>query len=210
MITNELQERIRRGERAAFETLYKEHAKTVYASAWSALNDRQAALAVVKQTFLTLRDELTQSDADVDIDQRIQALSNREIDLQQAFLGVFSEGTPAAEANAAPAAQAPSAPQPRAPQSAPPAAVQASSPLERVQERMAADGAPVHDKRTRRPRRADAPPRESNGVVTALIFVFLALFIWIAVGILMDLGILTRIDLGFAWFNDNIFPLFQL
>ena len=47
-------------------------------------------------------------------------------------------------------------------------------------------------------------------MVTALIFVFLALFIWIAVGILMDLGILTRIDLGFAWFNENIFPLFQL
>ena len=36
------------------------------------------------------------------------------------------------------------------------------------------------------------------------------LFLWIVAGILMDLGILPYYDLGFAWFNANLYPLFTL
>ncbi len=46
--------RARRGEREAFEQLYREHAHAVHALAWRITSDREAAEDVVQETFLRM------------------------------------------------------------------------------------------------------------------------------------------------------------
>ena len=47
-------------------------------------------------------------------------------------------------------------------------------------------------------------------VLKVLILFFLVFFLWVLAGILMDLRVLPAVDLGFAWFNRNIFALFNV
>ncbi len=46
--------RARRGEREAFASLYREHARAVHALAWRITSDREAAEDIVQETFLRM------------------------------------------------------------------------------------------------------------------------------------------------------------
>ncbi len=47
-------------------------------------------------------------------------------------------------------------------------------------------------------------------IVTVLICVLFACFLWVLAGILMDSGVLPVLDLGYSWFNGAVYPLFKL
>ena len=56
-------------------------------------------------------------------------------------------------------------------------------------------------------------PKPRRGLVLLLWLVVVllsAVLAWLLAGILMDIGLLPRCDLGYAWFNRTIFPVFRL
>ena len=65
------------------------------------------------------------------------------------------------------------------------------------------------------PRKGPAQPQRAAGrnlgtaLLKCFIILFLILFIWVLIGILMDLKVLPYVDLGFRWFNRNVFALFN-
>ena len=56
------------------------------------------------------------------------------------------------------------------------------------------------------------PRGKRPGAIVAfvLLAVLLVVFAWLLAGILMDLSVLPFCDLGYSWFNANIFPFFEL
>ena len=130
------------------------------------------------------------------------------------------DGAPALPADPAPAF----APQPDerpAPQPAKKPLSPSPTPdaLDRVQHYMQEDGVPQtppHGRRgARRGHGPDGPhgrgrKRGENAVISGLIVLLSALLLWIVAGILMDFQVLPFVDLGYTWFNQNIFPLFHL
>ena len=54
--------------------------------------------------------------------------------------------------------------------------------------------------------------RKMSGIFfsIALCLLLLCIFgaIWVIIGLLMDLGIMPEVDLGYSWFSANIFPWF--
>lgn len=203
MITNELQLRIHKGDAAAFKTLYNEKAKGVYKLALSALKKDEKAKEVVKCTFLTLRQEMLSADGPVDVNGRIKALSEQAIKNALAPLtGVESAENPAAGPATNPTGEISYSTTPTA---------AALPPLERAFAYMKSDPdqPPVKGDSSRA--LAPAPSRRGGAVVLkCLIVLFLLLFIWMLVGILMDMHILPAADWGYSWFNRNIFALFNV
>lgn len=63
---------------------------------------------------------------------------------------------------------------------------------------------------------AAALPKKKSGkagriiFAVSLCFLLLCIFgaIWVIIGLLMDLGIMPEVDLGYSWFSANIFPWF--
>lgn len=229
MNSHELQKRIQGGDRDAFRELYAVCGQGVYLTAQEALGDADAARDAVKQIFLNLHHEILSSDHPLDIDARLLALTEEELRTRRILGGDLSaepaseappapiappasEAPPATEAKPAP--EAPSAPQEAAPP--PPApdpieeAAPYSPPLERAQAHMEADEE-LARRRKKREQRAERPSgQRGNAVITILIVIFLLLFLWVLAGILMDFEILPRIELGYRWFNESVFPLFNL
>ena len=90
MITNALQNRIHFGDHEAFLAIYHEYGRGVYAAALHALDSDEMAQAVVRQTFLTLHEEILTEMDDFDIPVRIHALADREILLMRLVSGEAS------------------------------------------------------------------------------------------------------------------------
>lgn len=217
MITNELQKRIFNGDREAFRAVYQKYGRGVYLDALKTLGNETAARGVVKQTFLNLHNELMCKDEDIDLQERIRTLANQETLLVQVL------GSPSGEeAGAAVAAHGSVSAQ--TPQESPAAEDYADDsetvsdesdgeisddlpPLERTHAYMRADG--EEDLQAMR-ERASKPPKQGRGLGSVLLVLFLLILLWVLGGILMDLGILPFIDLGYSWFNETIFQLFKL
>lgn len=218
MITDELQKRVFNGDREAFRSVYQKYGRGVYLDALKALGNETAARGVVKQTFLNLHNELMCKDEDVDIGERVRELADHETLLMQVLGSPSGEEAGAAVAShgaAAAAAQkarpdegfsdnadieaADEEPEEEIPDDLPP--------LERTRAYMRADGEEdLHAIRER----ASKTPKQGRGIGTALLILFLLILLWVSGGILMDLGILPSVDLGYRWFNENIFRLFTL
>ncbi len=213
MNSHDLQRKIQGGDRDAFRELYAVCGQGVYLQAQEALGDSDAARDTVKQVFLNLHHEILSSEHPLDIDARLATLTDAELRTRRILKGDLSAADGAVGAPPEPvvsqaaAASASPAPDPFA------AAEPYRPPLERAQARMDADKAAETLDAVRK-KRASCEPHEpkkrGDTVVTVLIVIFLLLFVWVLVGILMDLSVLPRIDLGYQWFNDTVFPLFNL
>ena len=206
MVTNDLQKRIRGGEREAFRSVYAKYGRSVYFAALDALKDEKAARAVVKKVFLSLHSELMRAEDDVDIHPRIQALTQDELLLLQVL------NSPSGEEAAAVVSERSSAEDEDEPLGAPePSLADAEEeplpvelpPLERTRAYMRADGTvngpyakPVRGK--------------SHGFLTFLLVLFLLVLLWMMAGVLMGLGYIPKFDLGYSWFNMNVFPFFSI
>lgn len=204
MITNALQKRIHFGDREAFLAIYHEYGRGVYAAALHALGDDALAQNVVRQTFLTLYEEILTEMEDFDIPVRIHTLTDREILLMRLVSG---------EASAEATAEALVAP----PDSDP--------------EQFSARGAFFADNETalelpvlertrtyRRPKRAlFAKKRKKKQNTVAIVGLFWKILVlildlillWALVGVLMSLGYLPPLDLGYSWFSQLIYPFFS-
>ena len=184
MISEELQYRVHRGEREAFQTLYSENARDVYLRAFSALADENRAKETVKRVFAAVYRELRAASGPVNLDQRIAQLTGEAIaELQTLRL---SDPAPAPSAwPEEPATQPNPAPEP--------------------------DPLPPPPVRDAPPRRKKRRGNKAGNVLLAIVVLLLSLLIlWIICGILMDLGVLPYTDLGYQWFNETVYPLFSL
>lgn len=199
MISDSLQERIHRGDRDAFRSLYSEYSRDVYLTAQEILQDDARARAVVKQVFLRIHRELLDADGPIDTDQRIDLLTNEEIRIQRIAGGdtgsdILKEvRTPRRlDRHVEPpraAGQQPGGPE--------------ASPLARAQRRYAAAAQP--------PASVEQGGTDAGRVFGLLaLIVFFLIFAWAMCGILMSLGMLPTIDLGYSWFDRAVFRVFLL
>ena len=199
MFSDTLQERIHRGDRDAFRSLYSEYSRDVYLTAQEILQDDARARAVVKQVFLRIHRELLDADGPIDTDQRIDLLTNEEIRIQRIAGGdtgsdILKEVRTPRRLDRHVEPPRAAAQQPVEPQ---------ASPLVRAQQRYAA---------------AAQPPAsvEQGGMGAGHVFgllaliVFFLIFAWAMCGILMSLGMLPTIDLGYSWFDRTVFRVFLL
>ena len=220
MIPSDLQRRIANNEREAFAQLYEQSGRGIYLHAFAALGDEANARQVVKQAVLALHAAITDAGGPVDADRVLDGAA------EQAIASLSG-----ARASARPASRAPepsyetddddlddyASPDPdedepvkkrRGRRRREDAGSDAL--LERVRARQPQD-APGWDEPEPEP---DKPSRRrgalGNAILSVFLVLFLLVFLWILAGILMDFGLLPRVDLGFAWFNENVFRLFSL
>jgi hypothetical protein len=204
MISNDLQNRIHFGDREAFLAVYHEYGPGAYAAAKRALVSDSLAKSVVKQAFLTLYEEILTQTEDFDIPVRIRELTEQEINLLKLVSGegdladrietatnradVAPEFFSARGAFAEQAASLPSLPS-----------------LER-------------ERSFRRPRKGLFMPKKKKHVsmsaqvapIWKILLVLVDLFLlWILAGMLMGLGYLPAIDLGYSWFGRMLYSLTQ-
>lgn len=108
MNSHELQKRIQAGDREAFRELYALCGRGVFLRAQEAFPDADTTRNIVKQVFLNLHNEIFSSDAPLDIDMRLEALTDTEIRTQRILAGDFAaaEAAKAAAAGDAPATEA--------------------------------------------------------------------------------------------------------
>ena len=191
MITNDLQNRIHFGDRDAFYAIYREYGLGIYAAARKALPTDSAAKSAVKQTFLTLYEEILTETEDFDIPVRLREITDHEIYILQLINsnGNMLENT-----------------DPQRDQVEP----------EQLSARVFAEDADLmlnlpsleRDRNFRRPHRGLflRKPARKNGGKPALIWkIFLVLvdlfLLWFLLGLIMGLGYLPAVDLGYTWFG---------
>ncbi len=204
MITNDLQNRIHFGDREAFLAVYKEYGRGVYAAARKALPSDSLAQAAVKQTFLTLHEEILSGTEDFDIPVRIRELAEREIHLMRTLdraqgAAAAAQGDPedapadAGELSARGAFAEDEAVLPQLPQ------------LERERarnKRHKTKAQPVVKQSVEQPPSAPEAyaQKKKSDIFWKILLVLIDIFlIWIFAGILMALGYLPAVDLGYTW-----------
>lgn len=197
MIENDLQNRIHFGDREAFLAVYQEYGPGVYAAAKAALSSDSLAKSAVKQAFLTLYDEILMQSEDFDIPVRIRELTEREITLLRLVNGqvsmadgmVTDAGQLAPEhfsARGAFADQADSLP--KLP------SLERKRAYQRARKRLFPQGKP------RVITSAQIP------LVWKILLVLVDLFLlWVLAGMLMGLGYLPVVDLGYSWFSGALY-----
>lgn len=199
MISDSLQERIHLGDRDAFRALYSEYSRDVYLTAQEMLQTEAQSRAVVKQVFLRIYRELLDADGPIDTDRRIEALTNEEIRIQRIAAG--NTGSDILQQVHTPrrldrrgaghtGVQQPFADAPK-------------PPLDRVKVRYAI--APAAAASASRPQR-----RGGRAVGFLLIALLFLLLLWVLSGMMMSLGWIPRLDLGYTWFDRTVFCLFNL
>ena len=195
MITNDLQNRIHFGDREAFLAIYHEYGPGIYTAAKKALSSDSLAKNAVKQAFLTLYEEILTETEDFDIPVRLRELTEREINLlrlvggdvnlQDGLTALIEQPALDAELTSARGAFAEQA------------------------ELLLNLPALERERSFRRPKRGlFLPPskRKSADSRTALgwkiLLVIIDLFLlWVLAGLLMGMGYLPPVDLGYTWFS---------
>ena len=192
MITNDLQNRIHFGDRDAFYAIYREYGLGIYAAARKALPSDSLAKSAVKQTFLTLYEEILTKTEDFDIPVRLREIADHEV-----FILQLINGDASILENADPAKAMIEPDQLSARTFGEDADLMLNLPsLER-------------DRNFRKPRRGLflRKPEQKNAKKTALfgkiLLVLVDLFLlWFLLGLIMGLGYLPAIDLGYTWFSQ--------
>jgi len=198
MITNDLQNRIHFGDREAFLAVYDEYGRGVYAAALKALRSDALAKSAVKQTFLTLYEELLSQTEDFDIPVRIRELTEREILLLRLVSGAV-DGAAELPAETSPEPEQFSA---RGAFSAEDGAPLDLPPLERERSFRRPDKALFAKKRRKKRDRRRGVFGKALLVLTVLVL------LWALAGVLMELGYLPALDLAYGWFSRTVRPLF--
>ena len=191
MITNDLQNRIHLGDRETFFAVYQEYGPGVYTFAKKSLSSDSLAKSAVKQTFLTLYEELLTKSEDFDIPVRIHQLAEHEIYLLQTIEGKTN-------------------PQEDLVLTMEKSEQEQSSARDFAQDMDLVLNLPSLDRERnfRRPRRG-LFLRKNKKIASShtplfwkILLVLVDLFLlWVLAGLLMGLGYLPAVDLGYAWFS---------
>jgi len=196
MIENDLQNRIHFGDREAFLAVYQEYGPGAYAAAKKALSSDSLAKSAIKQAFLTLYEEILIQPEDFDIPVRIRELTEHEITLLRLVNGQINMADSAASdaeviapehfsARGAFSDQADSLPK-----------------LPTLERKRAYP-------RARKRLYPRAKPRSAASAqiptVWKILLVLVDLFLlWVLAGMLMGLGYLPAVDLGYSWFSNAL------
>lgn len=189
MITNDLQNRIHLGDRDAFYAIYREYGLGIYAAARKALPTDSLAKSAVKQTFLTLYEEILTKTEDFDIPVRLREIADHEVYILQLISGNnLLENADPAKAQIEP---------------------------EQLSARAFAEDADLmlnlpsleRDRNFRKPRKglflkkAALKSGSQPALFWKILLVLIDLFLlWILLGLVMGLGYLPAVDLGYTWF----------
>jgi len=204
MITNDLQNRIHFGDREAFLAVYQEYGPGAFAAAKRALSSDTLAKSAVKQAFLSLYDEILTRVEDFDIPVRIRELTQKEIVLLRLVSGeaTISESMPEISGELQPEPELFSARGAFAEQAD---SLPSLPSLERKRAfQRARKGLFLH-KLSRNV--AYAQPALIWKVILVLVDLFL---LWVLAGMLMGLGYLPVVDLGYSWFSHVLFQVTQV
>lgn len=204
MISNALQKRIHFGDREAFFAIYHEYGHGVYAAALRALGNDALAQNAVRQTFLTLYEEILTEMEDFDIPVRIRALADREILLMRLVSGAAS-----AEATAEALVATPDGDPDQT--SARGAFFSDDGNLLKlpVLERSHAYRRPKRALFARKLKKKQHPVATVGLFWKILVLLLDLILLWALVGVLMSLGYLPPLDLGYSWFSQLIYPFFS-
>ena len=195
MITNDLQNRIHFGDREAFLAIYHEYGPGIYTAAKKALSSNSLAQSAVKQAFLTLYQEILTDTEDFDIPVRLRELTEREINLLRLVSGTVDVQNGLSALADQPMLEAELS--------------SARGAFAEQAELLLSLPALERERSFRRPKRGlFLPPtkRKSADARTSLfwkiLLVLIDLFLlWILAGLLMGLGYLPPVDLGYTWFG---------
>jgi hypothetical protein len=204
MITNDLQNRIHFGDREAFLAVYQEYGPGAFAAAKKALASDTLAKSAVKQAFLSLYDEILTQVEDFDIPVRIRELTQREIVLLRLVSGeaTISESMPEISGELQPEPELFSARGAFAEQAD---SLPSLPSLERKRAfHRARKGLFLH-KQSKNVAYAQPP------LIWKIMLVLVDLFLlWVLTGMLMGLGYLPVVDLGYSWFSHVLFQVTQV
>lgn len=233
MDLNALMRRIQQGDREAFATLYTRYNKTVYRVALESTQNeeeaRQVVVAVFREMYQTIR---TKGPYLGDLYGWLDALTAKQARLRRMMRG---DAAPVEVPRTETARQ--EAPHPeRVWQDVPRQetfrqdAARQEAPRQDAPRMTIVRPQPAPDKIPDRPRRytedeaaaleeraqrrlmrlpeEEEPEPRGAWLSVAALGVTALLLIWVLVGLLGTLSILPRWDLGYAWFNDTLFPLF--
>lgn len=213
MELGEIMRRIRLGDREALKELIARCGGGVYQRALSQTGDKALAKEITQKTFAELVTTLQNSSDSEGWQLWLDTLASRNMEscarLRSDVSYVKSElerelYEPAGAGGQAPAMRQPYAPREsyRGMPSDRPAAVRRTPPQQTRPQ------AQPH----RPQQRAQEPERARSGFGYGFgVFVLVALcliLLWAAAGICMNMDFLPRIDLGYTWFNTQIFPFF--
>lgn len=191
MITNDLQNRIHFGDRDAFYAIYREYGLGIYAAARKALPSDSLAKSAVKQTFLTLYEEILTKTEDFDIPVRLREIADHEVFILQLIdrNANMLENSDPAKAQIEP---------------------------EQLSARAFAEDVDLmlnlpsleRDRNFRRPHKGLflRKPAKKSGSSPALFWKILLVLgdlflLWFLLGLIMGLGYLPAVDLGYTWFG---------
>ena len=196
MIENDLQNRIHFGDREAFLAVYQEYGPGAYAAAKKALSSDSLAKSAIKQAFLTLYEEILIQPEDFDIPVRIRELTEHEITLLRLVNGQINMADSAASDAEAIAPEHFSA---RGAFSDQADSLPKLPTLERKR------AYPRARKRLYPRAKPRAAASAQIPTVWKILLVLVDLFLlWVLAGMLMGLGYLPVVDLGYSWFSNAL------
>jgi len=210
MESMELMQRVHAGDGEAFKTLYGRYSQVVYRVAFQELQDQDQSLSVVKAVFRTVYDTLRERgpiegdfygwlDAQTARELRLRNQAARQTEIPPATPPVFPERP---------------APEPKAPRKI--SATPVPPPPPKVHHYSEREAEAIEARALSRLNHVppeEIPPeirKRPAGVFAILGGVAVCgVLIWLLAGLLMRLGVLPFIDLGYVWFDTAFFPLFQ-
>ena len=223
MIQSELQQRAHAGDREAFREIYETYSREVYALAQRRFNDAEKSRGIVRQVFLSLYRELLHEDEDIDIPARVSAIVDEEIRIRRIADGDLSEDTLKAQCALAEepdtsgtmerirrrmdAEQERDAGEAGSEEPAVQPAVPTETMQGTVPQARAKDAAQPELLQTPKKKKRASTGGTIAAIVAAVLFL---VFLWLLAGILMDLDVIPRFDLGYRWFNEHIFDFFRI
>ena len=227
-----LMRRIQQGDREAFATLYTRYNKTVYRIALDATRDSaeavQVVIAVFREMYQTIRSKGPYLG---DLYGWLDALTAKQIRLRRVMGGASSKPASPSQtsAGAPPTARSYSQEEAAALQERalvrlqrgeaavaaepinPPASARKEKkrPPRKAVKKAKSVSAAIMDEEEYEEDEAIAAPSRAGGALSVVILSLTALaLLWVLVGLLGTLGILPQWPLGYAWFNQTLFPLF--
>lgn len=205
MITNDLQNRIHFGDRDAFLAVYHEYGPGALAAAKRALNSDTLAKNAVKQAFLSLYEEILTQAEDFDIPVRIRELIQREIVLLELVDGkaLDPDSIPATITQVA--GEDEPDPDVYSARGAFSDDVDSLPSLPSLERKRAYKSARKRlFSRTPGKSTAYAQPKLFWKILLILVDLFL---LWVLAGMLMGLGYLPVLDLGYSWFSKMLLDM---
>lgn len=229
MFRDTLQKRANAGEQEALREIYSRYSKKVYALTQAALGDMDSAKMAVKQIFLQLYREIMNAEEDMDLPARLSALTNEEVRLQRIARGDFSKDTLQIQYTVSAEDESDSkdtmlrihermvaaGDEEQREQRESADAVIREVEEERSQERKRPEPSSYkkHERREEVVQIFEEPEpkkKKGSGFATFLLILLVLVFLWLLIGILMDLKVLPFMDFGYRFFNQNIFEFFKI